>query len=721
MLQVLQSLNNGQTLIAEVPAPAVGSGKLLIRTDRTLISAGTEKMLVEFGQAGWIGKAKAQPEKVKQVLDKIRADGLLPTLDAVFSKLGEPLPLGYCNAGTVLEVGKGVSGFEVGDRVVSNGPHAGFVAVPQNLCAKIPTNVDLDEAAFTVLASIGLQGIRLAEPTLGECFVVYGLGLIGLITVQLLRANGCQVIGVDINRRRLDLAESFGAEVIHGGECSDIPSRIHSLTSNRGADGVIITASAKTDEIISIAAKSCRKRGRIVLVGVIGLNIRRSDFYEKELSFQVSCSYGPGRYDSEYEEKGNDYPLGFVRWTEQRNFEAVLQMLRQGLISFKPLISHRFPIEKGVDAYGLIQSDSSALGVVLEYSSESSKYEQTVSIHPREAKASSLEKEVVTAVVGAGNFTRATLMPAMRGLGYRCKYVVGRSSTSEIHHTASKFQVENATTDLDRVLNDEEVNLLLITTNHDSHARLVCEGLRGNKHVFVEKPLGLTVQELVEIRRVADEHPARRVLVGFNRRFSPHTVRCRELLAGRSHPVAIQILVNAGEIPSDHWVHDPEVGGGRIIGEACHFLDWISYVAGAPILSVGAMEMGGAVEIGQDKMSIHVTLADGSIGSVCYLANGSKAYPKESFRVFSDNRVFEIDNFRVSRGYGFRGFSKLKTARQEKGHRQQFAAILESLKGSDKCDLSFGSYFNSSLASIAAVIAATESRVVRMDELLASI
>lgn len=714
MLQVLQNLANGQTLLEEVPVPAVSAGRVLIRTESTLISAGTEKMLVEFGKAGWLGKAKAQPEKVKQVLDKIKTDGLLPTLEAVFTKLGEPLPLGYCNAGTVVDVGYGVSEFKIGDRVVSNGPHAGFVSVPKNLCARIPENVPSEEAAFTVLASIGLQGIRLAVPTLGESVVVYGLGLIGLITVQLLRANGCHVIGIDIHEQRLSLAREFGAETIHGLECDDIGGMVHNLTDQRGADAVLITASAKSDDIVRHAAKSCRKRGRIVLVGVVGLQLNRSDFYEKELSFQVSCSYGPGRYDSSYEENGNDYPIGFVRWTEQRNFEAILQMVQRGQISFSKLLTHRFPIDHAIEAYETIQRNAASLGVLLQFPQDTPRA-QTLHL-PALTKSPSSVTKVTAAVIGAGNFTRATLMPAMKGLPIRWKYVAGRSTPSEVQHTAKKFGIERATTDLSEVLTDSETNLVFITTNHDSHAQLICRSLEAGKHVFVEKPLAINREQLDTVIAAARNAPHCSLFVGFNRRFSPHTVRCKELLRGRTGPIAMQVMINAGSIPPSHWAHDPLVGGGRIIGEACHFLDWMSFVAESDIRCVSASQLAGGEAINEDKMTINVTLEDGSIGNLCYFANGSKAYPKETYRIFSDDRVLEIDNFRVTQGYGFKGFGRFKTARQEKGHRQQFAALVALLQGKGAIDNDLGRYVNTTLATFAAVESAASSTTVPLPQ-----
>ena len=717
MKQILQDLRAGATQLADVPAPVPSRGRLLVASRRTLISAGTERMLVEFGQAGLIGKAKAQPEKVKQVIAKIQTDGLLPTLEAVFSKLGEPLPLGYCNAGVVLDAGGADSGFLPGDRVVSNGAHAEVVSVPHLLCAKIPENVSDDEAAFTVLASIGLQGIRLAAPTLGETVVVYGLGLIGLVTVQLLVASGCRVIGIDINRTRLELATEFGAEVIHGAECPDVPAKVSALTSGRGADAVLITASAKTDQIVSDAARMSRKRGRIVLVGVVGLNLNRSEFYEKELTFQVSCSYGPGRYDPEYEQAGHDYPVGFVRWTEQRNFEAILSMLAARRLNFQRLITHQFDFSDAPQAYATIQNDSAALGVILQYASATTDWSapgaRTVEVNPPKTIAS--QGAPTLAVVGAGNFTRATMMPVLAKLPCRLKYVAGRSGTAAIQHTASKFRVEKATTDLPAVLADPEVNLLMVTTNHDSHARLVAESLNAGKHVFVEKPLAISSEQLAQVKQATAAHPDRQLMVGFNRRFSPHSQKCRDLLKGRAAPIAINMLINAGEIPPDHWVHDPEVGGGRIIGEACHFIDLAVFLAGSPVRSVSAQRFGGSSLIRDDKMTISLGLVDGSIASVNYFANGSKSFPKESITVFSDNRVLTIDNFRRTTGYGFKNFSKLKTFRQEKGHRQQFEQLLQRVQGGGSWLIPWEELENVALASFAAVVAAREERTVGVE------
>ncbi len=709
MKQVLQNLRSGATEVAQVPAPGLGGNDVLIQSCKTLISAGTEKMLVEFGQASLIGKAKAQPDKVKQVLDKIRTDGLMPTLEAVFNRLDEPLPLGYCNAGVVLEVGRNVTEFKPGDRVISNGAHAEIVAVPKLLCAKIPDGVGDEQAAFTVLASIGLQGIRLAQPTLGETVVVYGLGLIGLITTQMLAASGCNVIGIDINDERLKLAERFGAKAINGA-AGDPVAVVNAKTDARGADAVLITASAKTDEIVHQAAEMSRKRGRIVLVGVVGLNLRRTDFYEKELTFQVSCSYGPGRYDDAYERGGNDYPFGFVRWTEQRNFEAILGMLATDRLSLDGLITHRYPIADAPEAYATVQSDRAALGVILDYP-EAADRTQRIAL-PASGDAPKAGRAVV-GVIGAGNFSKMTLMPAMSKTDAQLKYVADLRGDSA-QHLAGKFSVAHAVTDYKMMLDDGEVNAVLIAVGHNLHAKFVCEALAAGKHAFVEKPLAMNVDEIKQVIEAASASPGRHVMVGFNRRFSPHIEKIKQLLVGRGEPLAMTMTVNAGHIPPDVWVHDPLRGGGRIVGEACHFIDLLAYLAGSKVRSVAAHQMGEGVAVKEDKMSISLGFEDGSVGTVNYFANGSKAYAKENLEVYSDQRVLHMYNFRRTTGYGFSGFKKFKTSRQDKGHSAEFAAFVERVADGGGPLIPLDDLVNVTLASFAAMTAAAEGRTVNI-------
>ncbi|MFZ2654918.1 MAG: bi-domain-containing oxidoreductase [Victivallales bacterium] len=710
MKQILQHLKTGQMELADVPCPQVGSGQVLIQTRASLISAGTERMLVEFSKANLLQKARQQPDKVKQVLDKIRTDGLLPTLEAVFRKLDEPLPLGYCNAGVVLEVGSGVSDLQPGDRVISNGNHAEVVCVPRNLVAKIPDGVGDEAAAFTVLGAIAMQGIRLVQPTLGEKVMVFGMGLIGLVTVQLLRANGCEVIGVDFNTRRLELAEGFGVKTVDLSQGGDPVAASRGWTRENGVDAVIVTASSKTDEIMHQAAESCRKRGRIVLVGVVGLNLRRDDFFKKELTFQVSASYGPGRYDENYEQKGQDYPLGLVRWTEGRNFEAVLGAMASGSLKVDSLITHRYQLGDALQAYDKIQNDSSALGVIMQYPKMADRSGK-IAIPQTKSVASS---KVVAGVIGAGNFSVGVILPCLKKTNARLKYVCGKSNAHAVKHAATKFGIENALTDYRQILDDKEVNTVFIATGHHTHAQLVTEALAAGKHVFVEKPLCIYKEELSDIAEALQAHPDRQLMVGFNRRFSPHTQKIKQLLNGRGGPLAMNMTVNAGEIPADVWLHDPKRGGGRIIGEGCHFIDLLSYIAGSPVKTVSAMMVGDGPAVREDKMAIVLGFADGSVGTLNYFSNGSKSYPKETLEVFSDGRVLKLVNFRRTTGFGFKNFKKFTTWRQDKGHQTEITQFVERVKQGGAMLIPFDGLVNVTLASFAAMTAASEKRVIAL-------
>ena len=707
--------------LAEVPCPQVGRGQILIQTRASLISAGTERMLLEFSQANLIQKARQQPDKVREVLDKIKTDGLMPTLEAVFRKLDEPMPLGYCNAGVVLEVGTGITDIQPGERVASNGPHAEIVLVPRNLCAKIPAGVTDEQAAFTALGSVALQGVRLTQPSFGERFVVFGMGLLGLLTIQLLRASGCEALAVDLNPERLAFAERLGARVVNVTSGGDPVAAVQAWTAGRGVDGAIITATSKTDAIMHQAAESCRKRGRIILVGVVGLNLRRDDFFEKELSFQVSCSYGPGRYDEKYEQGGQDYPEGYVRWTEERNFNAVLGALDGGALDVGPLVTHRFKLAEMATAYDKIQNDPDALGVVLEYP-ESVARTQRVLIEEHEKSEDKRNhggrgESAVVGAIGAGNFAVSTILPAVRKTQARLKYVAGRSNGAAVRHAAKKFHAEQAVTDYRLLMEDPDVNTVFIITGHDTHAELVCEALRAGKHVFVEKPLCLTTQELQEIRDLylgLDVTQRPQLMVGFNRRFSPHIVRIKELLAGRSEPLTLTMTVNAGAIPPDHWTQDPERGGGRIIGEGCHFIDLMVHLTGASVVRVAAMQVGEGTVVHEDKMSILLSFADGSVGTVHYFANGSKRFPKETLEVFSDGRVLRLENFRRTRGYGFKGFSKLKTRRQDKGHAAEIAQFIQRIEQGGAPLIPFEEIANVTQASLSAVEAARTGKTVSL-------
>lgn len=675
MKQILQNLGSGETLLAEVPCPRRAERSVLIQTTRSLVSLGTEKMLVDFGKGSYLAKARSQPEKVKQVLQKIKTDGLLTTVDAVLAKLDTPIPLGYCNVGVAVEASER-SKFAVGDRVISNGPHAEMVSVPENLVAKIPDGVSDEAAAYTVVSSIGLQGIRLLQPTLGERIVVSGLGLIGLLTVQMLRAQGCEVMGIDFDEKKLQLANSFGATTVNLAAGEDPVSAAEHWTDGQGVDGVMITASTKSDELIHQTATMCRKRGRIVLVGVIGLNLRRADFYEKELSFQVSCSYGPGRYDTNYEERGLDYPIGFVRWTEQRNFEAVLQLLSDAKIDTEPLTTHRFGFDDALRGYEAIH-EKGAMGILLEYANENrpqrrSRLLQLGSQYPQELASKSNSPSV--AFIGAGAFTTRMLLPLLPK-----ENLVRHSITSgtgvSASHAAKKFGFSRCGTDMHAVLADETVDAVFITTPHNTHASFVVQALKHGKHVFVEKPLAMNREELKQISKCLDECPSQRLMVGFNRRFSPHTTALKEWLRSTNSSKAVVITVNAGMIPADHWTQDLEVGGGRITGEACHFIDLARFIVDSTIESVVATAMRGGDGILGDCVAIQLAFRDGSIATIHYLANGNKAFPKERVEVFAGGKVYSIDNFRRSNVAGDR--NSLKTRGQDKGHAGEVEAFLQ--------------------------------------------
>jgi predicted dehydrogenase/threonine dehydrogenase-like Zn-dependent dehydrogenase len=685
MKQVVQNMASGETSLVNAPAPAVRSGTLKINTTNTLISAGTERMLVGFGRANWLEKARQQPDKVRMVLQKVQTDGLATTVEAVRSKLAQPLPLGYCNVGVVGAVGSDVSGFKPGDRVVSNGPHADIVVVPKNLCALIPDSVTDEAASFTVLASIGLQGIRLAQPTLGETFVVTGVGLIGLMTVQLLRAQGCRVLAIDFDEQKLALARSYGAETCNPGKGEDVVSAGMTFSRGRGVDGVIITASTKSSDPVTQAAHMCRKRGRIVLVGVTGLELSRADFYEKELTFQVSCSYGPGRYDPSYEDQGNDFPIGFVRWTEQRNFEAVLDMLASGQLEVNSLISHRVAFEGAADAYQTLTTDNSALGIILQYTSADAERNIKEVVLAPSAVASFDPVKPVVGFIGAGNYASRMLIPAFKAAGAQFHTIVTAGGINGVIH-GSKAGFAQASTDISAMLGESTINTVAIVTRHDSHARFVAQALEAGKHVFVEKPLAIEAQDLVTVeeayRKAVEQGLKPHLMVGFNRRFSPQVQKMKALLTAVKEPKSFIMTMNAGAIPANHWTQDPSVGGGRIIGEACHFIDLMRFLAGSKIVSIQARRMGDtpAVAITEDKAAITLGFEDGSFGTIHYLANGASSFPKERVEVFAAGRVLQLDNFRKLKGFGWPGFSKLNLWKQNKGQSECAAAFLAAVQ-----------------------------------------
>lgn len=674
MKQILQSLASGVVEVIDVPVPQCAPNQLLIKTKVSLISVGTEKMLLDFGKASLMGKVKQQPEKVKQVLEKVKTDGLIATFDAVKSKLDQPITLGYSNVGKVVDIGGGVGGFAVGDRVLSNGAHAEIVCISKNLCVKIPDAVSDESAVFAVLGAIGLEGIRLAQPTLGESVVVLGLGLIGLLTVQLLRAQGCRVLGADFDQAKLVLARQFGAETVDLFQGEDVVSKAINFSRGRGVDAVLITASTQSNDPVHHAGLMCRKRGRIVLVGVTGLELLRDDFYKKELSFQVSCSYGPGRYDPEYENKGNDYPIGFVRWTEQRNIEAVLDMMAEGKLNVKPLISYHFNIEQAVQAYQTLDADRGSLGIILHYPL-ADVAEKKVLL--RKDAATGIGKESVVAFIGAGNYASRVLIPAFKKTTSRLHTIVSNQGASAVIY-GKKNGFEYASTDYEEVLNNTDINTVVIATRHNQHALHVVKALNAGKHVFVEKPLVITEEELLLIKDVyqktVQQFPGQKLMVGFNRRFAPQVQKIKELLSTTKTPKYLMMTVNAGFIPADHWTQDSQVGGGRLIGEGCHFIDLLRFLVGEKIIKAQVISMAPENSCLPKSENVMVTLkfSDGSVGSVQYYANGHKKIAKERLEISTEGRVLQLDNFRKLVGYGWPGFKKMSLWKQNKG---QLAAV----------------------------------------------
>ena len=691
MKQILQSLKDGRIELAEVPCPSLGRGSLLIRTSRSLISAGTERMLVDFGKANLVAKARQQPDKVRLALDKAKTDGLLSTVEAVLSRLDEPLPLGYCNVGEVVAAGAAITDLKPGDRVASNGRHAEVVEVPRNLCAKVPDGVADEAAVFTVIGSIALQSLRLVQPTLGELVVVSGLGLVGLMAVQLLRINGCRVLGIDLNPERLAFAKRFGAEVVDLSAKEDPVAAAQALSAGHGVDAVIVAAATKSSDPIRQAALMCRKRGRIVLVGATGLELSRADFYEKELTFQVSCSYGPGRYDTSYEQAGLDYPIGFVRWTEQRNFEAILHLMAEGELDVTPLISHRYAIDEARRAYHVVAGSEPSLGILLEYKTpqevpDTALLHPSVSLSGAETRAS---PDPTVSFVGAGNHASRVLIPAMKDAGARLKHVASSRGVSGLL-AGRKSGFKEATTDPERIFQDPDVDAVVIATRHESHARYVLAALEAGKHVFVEKPLCLTREELANIEaayadRLETADPPL-LMVGFNRRFAPHVEKMKALLDGVRDPKSFVLTVNAGQVPVDHWTQDQDIGGGRLIGEACHFIDLLRHLANSPITTFDRVSL---TSPAGDTFTLQLAFADGSIGSVHYFANGSRSFPKERLEVFCAGRVLQLDNFRRLYGYGWPGFRKMTLRRQDKGHQGCTAAFVRAIESGGPAPIPF--------------------------------
>ena len=689
MKQLLQNIKNGNTIVEDVPVPTPREGMALVKVAASLVSAGTERMVVEFAEKGYLGKARSRPDLVKQTLDKAKREGVMPTVQAVFNRLDQPMALGYSTAGTIVALGKNMQGFKVGQRVACAGggyaTHAEYNVVPRNLLTPLPKNVDFKSAAFTTLGAIALHGFRLAEPQLGENVAVIGLGLLGLLTIQLAAAAGCNVLGIDLDPKRIKLATSLGLEAVTRPQ-AESASQAFTLrhaqggAPSHGFDIVIICADTSSNDPIELAGIIARDRAKVVATGAVGLSIPRKIYYEKEIAFINSRSYGPGRYDSNYEENGIDYPIGYIRWTEGRNFQAVVDLLASQKLKVESLITHRFPIEKGAQAYEVITGKKKEpfLGVLLTYASDEKRETSKKIEFPLVTRSSSLSS-VKLGVLGAGLYANATLLPVIKN--NKDFELVGIASSGGLHaqHSGKKFGFQYATSSEDEIINDPKINTVAILTRHDSHADLVVKALKAGKHVFVEKPLAINSAQLLAISKQLKANSQSLLTVGFNRKFSPLAQQLHLSLATRNEPLHAHYRINAGYLPLNHWTQDPNLGGGRIIGEACHFIDLISFLVGAPPVSVAAHALPDQGKYREDNVSMTFTFPDGSIGVVDYLANGDKSYPKERLEVFCEGSIAVLDDY-VSLTTIKDGKKKVESGAQDKGWKNEMTAFARSIR-----------------------------------------
>jgi len=710
MKQLLQNIRTGDTIVAEVPAPTPKEGTALVQTAASLVSAGTERMLVEFAEKSLAGKARSRPDLVRQVIDKAQREGVITTIEAAFNRLDQPIPLGYSSAGTIIETGKGLKGFQVGQRVACAGGgyavHAEFNLVPQNLLAPVPDNVDLESAAFATLGAIALHGFRLAEIQISESVAVIGLGLLGILTAIIAKAAGCQVLGIDLDPSRIKFARQFGIEASLRDHAEE---RSLSFSRGFGLDAILICADTTSNDPVELAGLIARDRARVVAIGAVGLNIPRKLYYEKEISFINSRSYGPGRYDPRYEEAGQDYPIGYVRWTEGRNLESFLNLIGTGLIDVKPLITHRFPIDDALDAYELItrKRDEPFLGILITYPGTEYDVNSTVDkkIIINKAVPRSQNAVISLGVIGAGNFASAVMLPSIKKIP--AINLIGISSATGVNaqHAANRYHIKYATSDTDQIISDPAVNTVAILTRHHLHSQQVIKALQANKNVFCEKPLALTMEELEEINIELEKvSPDKMLMVGFNRRFAPFAIRLKEVFDFRTEPMVVHYRINAGHLPPSHWLHDLQIGGGRIIGEACHFIDFLLYLVDTPPTSVYSQSLPDNGRYHQDNVLMSFQFPDGSLGIVSYLSNGDRSFSKERLEVFSEGRIAVLDDFRLLQTVQ-NGHQETKRSRfrQDKGHQAEWEAFVQAINQGGPPPIPYSHIFGSMKATFAAV------------------
>ncbi|MCX7608906.1 MAG: bi-domain-containing oxidoreductase [Anaerolineales bacterium] len=702
MKQLIQNMRTGKTTVEDVPVPMPRRGQVLVRVAVSLVSAGTERSMVEFAEKSLLGKARARPDLVRQVLEKARREGVLPTIRAAFHRLDQPLAPGYSSAGVIVALGEGMEGFHIGQRVACAGGgyavHAEYNVIPRNLLTPLPDEVDFEAAAFTTLGGIALHGFRLAHPQIGENVAVIGLGLLGLLTAQIATAAGCRVLGIEPDPQRLALAAALGLEACPRAQAEEVAA---AFTAGRGFDVVMICAATDSNDPVELAGQIAADRGRVISTGVVGTGLPRKPYYEKELTFLISRSYGPGRYDPAYEENGQDYPYGYVRWTEGRNFQAVVELMAAGKLRVHPLITHRFPIERAVEAYELItgKKNEPFLGVLLTYPFEAPPSAGVVEFA---SPAPRPEETIRLGVIGAGNFATGILLPAIQTSKEGAPIGIASAGGLHAQQTARKFGFRYAASDEATLLNDPTINTIVIATRHDSHADLVLRALRAGKHVFVEKPLAIRSEDLTAIARQLQSSSTCLLTVGFNRRFAPLTQKLARAFEGRREPLYLHYRVNAGPLPLSHWLHDPQLGGGRILGEGCHFIDFLTFLVGAPPLTVSAHALPDGGQYRQDNVSMTFAFPDGSVGVVDYLANGDKSYPKERLEVFGGGRIAILDDFRTLT-LVHQGKTRTFKQAQDKGWQAEWRAFAQAIRAGGPPPIPYEHLFGVTAATFAAL------------------
>jgi len=718
MKQLLQNIREGKAEIAEIPVPIIKPGFVLVKNVTSVVSAGTERMIVSFAEKSLLGKAKSRPDLVLQVIDKAKREGILPTIEAAFNKLDQPMALGYSSAGIIEKVGEGVQNLTPGMRVACAGggfaTHSEYVLVPKNLVATFSEKISFEEAAFATLGAISLQGFRLANPQVGESVAIIGLGLLGCLLADIAKAAGCKVLGIDLDSDRVDFAKKNGLNAVTR---ESAIGKASTFTSNRGFDSVFICADSKSNDPVELAGKISRDRGVVVAIGAVGLDIPRKNYYEKELTFLISRSYGPGRYDNDYEENGKDYPYGYVRWTEGRNLEAVISLMEECKLNVRPLISHRFPIEDGTKAYDVITGKfkEKFMGVVINYNPviETASGESSKQVNIQQTSHQNPSKLSI-GILGAGLYAGAVFLPVIEKTGEVNKVGICSAKGLNASHFAKKYGYSYACTDENQILDDPNINAVVILTRHNDHSRQIIRSLENEKHIYCEKPLTINEESLIDIKNAVEKSKSI-LMVGFNRRYSSMAIKIKDFLQGNSEPLKIYYRVNAGLLPLNHWLHDPEIGGGRIIGEVCHFIDFLHFLTGKKPVSVDTFGLPDLGKYKEDNVTIIINFEDGSIGTIDYLANGDKSFPKEYLEVFAGGKIVQMNDFRNLKLVENNKKKEIKSLmQQDKGHLGAWKAFMDHIKSDQVSPINFSDIWSVTQTSFAAVQSLREQRRIQV-------